>query len=316
MRSPASESIVALDGLAVVANNANPLNDLTRQQTAAIFSGRITDWSQAGGQPGPIHLYGRAADSGTFDTFAALVFAGNKKAFSPSLRTLDNGEAIARAVAGDPTGVGYVGLAQIGSAKALALSDGAGTTPLLPSPFTVATEDYILSRRLFFYALPGRSDFAARFLAYALSPEGQRVVEEIGFVKQTPALEEQTVAPTAPAAYRREVAGLRRMSLNFRFQPDSVTLDNKALADLPRAIRVLTQNGMRNAVAVLGFADSRGTAPQNQHLAEQRAHVVADRLRAYGIPVQPVGFSSVMPVGDNATPEGREKNRRVEIWAR
>ena len=314
LHAPGSENIVALDGLAVVVNPANRLDTLTRQQIAAIFSGKVTDWSQAGGSPGAIHLFGRAANSGTYDTFAFVVFGGDKNAFAASTRPLDNGDAIARAVAADPGGVGYVGLAQTGGTKALAISDGSGTTPLLPSPFTIATEDYLLSRRLFLYSLPTRSDFASRFIAYALGPEGQRVVGQVGFVTQTPLLEAVDVPASAPPAYRREVAGLRRMSLNFRFKPDSFQLDNKAQADMPRALAAL--GGSRSQVAVLGFADSRGTAAQNQRLSEQRAQVVGERLRAYGLQVTNAGFAAAMPVADNITAEGRDKNRRVELWAR
>jgi phosphate transport system substrate-binding protein len=260
-------------------------------------------------------LYGRASDSGTFDTFVSLIFGGDKNAFSPRLHVKENGEAIANAVSRDPAGIGYVGIAQIRSQKALELSDGPGTASLLPSPFTVATEDYILSRRLFFYTPENRDEFTRKFIDFALGPQGQAVMEEVGFVRQTPILEKVVNPPAAPASYRDRVAGLRRMSLNFRFRPNSTILDNKALADLPRALAVLTQNGIHANVAVLGFADSKGTPLQNQTLSVQRAEVVGERLRAYGIEVQTVGFSSVMPVGDNATPEGREKNRRVEVWA-
>ena len=318
MRSPASENIVALDGIAIIVNDANAVSSLTRQQVAAIFAGKVTDWSRVGQPPGPIHIYGRGLDSksGTLDTFVALVFAGNNKSFSPALRVEANGEAIASAVARDPGAIGYVALAQIGPAKAVALSDGPATTPLLPSPFTIATEDYILSRRLFLYTPASPDEFTRNFIHFALGRDGQNIVEEVGFVKQTPILEQWPVPPEAPALYRDRVSGLRRMSLNFRFRPGVVVLDNKALADLPRAYAALRQEGIHTGVQILGFADSLGSAHTNQIKSDQRAQAVADKLRAYGVDVQPIGFSSAMPVGDNATEEGREKNRRVEVWAK
>ena len=318
MRSPASENIVALDGIAIIVNGANAVSSLTRQQVAAIFAGKITDWSRVGQAAGPIHIYGRGLDSksGTLDTFVALVFAGNNKAFAPALRVEANGEAIASAVARDPGAVGYVALAQIGAAKAVALSDGPATTPLLPSPFTIATEDYILSRRLFLYTPASPDEFTRNFIHFALGRDGQNIVEEVGFVKQTPVLEQWPIPPDAPAPYRERVAGLRRMSLNFRFRPGVVVLDNKALADLPRAYAALRQDGIHTGVQILGFADSQGSARTNQIKSDQRAQAVAEKLRAYGVDVQPIGFSSSMPVGDNATDEGREKNRRVEVWTK
>ncbi len=316
MRSPACENIVALDGIAVIVNRNNPIPPLTRQQLGAIFRGTIANWAEVGGRSGRIVLYGRSSDSGTFDTFVSLVLGGDKKGFAQGLNVRDNGDDIAREVAADPNAIGYVGLAQIGSANPLELSGGPDATPLVPSPFTVATEDYILSRRLFLYTPEHPTEFARKFVEFALSPEGQKVVKEVGYVEQTPHFEQVPVPAQAPYAYSARVAGLRRMSLNFRFRPNSTELDNKALADIPRAIAALSAAGVRNNVQILGFADSRGTLSQNQFLSEQRARVVAEKLRAYGIGVEIEGFSSAIPVGDNNTDEGREKNRRVEVWVK
>ena len=151
------------------------------------------------------------------------------------------------------------------------LSAGPGATPLIPSPFTVATEDYILSRRLFLYMPAKPTDYAQKFVTFALSPAGQKVVKEVGYVEQTPHFEEVAIPADAPYSYRERVTGLRRMSLNFRFRPNSIVLDNKALADIPRAITALSQNRDRTDVQVLGFADSKGSPIQNQRLSEQRA---------------------------------------------
>jgi len=320
MRSATNEAIVALDGIAVIVNNNNPVSSLTRDQIGKVFRGQVTDWSSVGGNAGAIHLYGRnlKQGSGTLDTFAALVLGGDKTAFAHSLQVEDNGEKIAEAVGRDPNGVGYVGLGQIGSTKALAVSDP-GTAALKPSAFSVSTEDYILSRRLFLYMPLRASDWARKFVKFAMSPEGQKVVEDVHFVKQTPTLEEHEIPGNAPPDYRNRVLGLRRMSLNFRFQPNSVELDNKALQDIDRAATLLQQSGIRSNVQILGFADSMPAPPgkpSNQQLSEDRARVVADRLRSYDINVVFAGFSSAMPVGDNGTKDGREKNRRVEVWAR
>ena len=85
---------------------------------------------------------------------------------------------------------------------------------------------------------------------------------------------------------------------------------------MDRVVRALSQNGIRNNVQILVFDDSQPSLSGNQKLSEQRAEAVADRLRANGIDVQVAGFSDAMPVGDNNTKEGQQKNRRVEIWAR
>jgi len=315
MKSPGSENVVAMDGIAVIVNRNNPVPNLTRQQIGQIFRGNITNWEQVGGQSAPIHLFGRDQESGTFDTFVARVLGGDKKAFAPGLKIEKNGDDIAKEIASDPDGIGYVGLAQIGSNKALPISDGPGTTPLMPSEFTVATEDYILSRRLYLYVPANPTEMARKFVDFALSPDGQKVVADVHYVTQTPHFEVFPIPDDAPADYKARVTGLRRMSLDFRFLPNVTTLDNKALADIPRVVAALNQNGIHN-VQVLGFADSKGLPQRNQELSEERARVVADTLKPYGITVEWAGFSSAIPVADNATDEGRNKNRRVEVWAR
>jgi phosphate transport system substrate-binding protein len=316
MRSPACEHIVGLDGIALVVNPGNPVPPLTLAQVRGIYSGAITNWSQVGAPSAPIHLLGRNTESGTFDTFVTLVMGGNKSALSSNITVIENGDEIARRVASEHGDIGYVGLAQIGSATALQLSAGPEATPLFPSQFTVSTEDYVLSRRLFLYSPASPSDFARRFIDFALSAQGQDVVRKVGYVEQTPHFEQVAVPADAPESYRERVAGLRRMSLDFRFRTNSFDLDNKAIQDLPRVIAALSQNGISSGVQVLGFADSQGSPARNQDLSIERAQIVAGKLRAYGIEVDFTGFSSALPVGDNSTAEGRDKNRRVEIWAR
>jgi phosphate transport system substrate-binding protein len=321
MHSALCENVVALDGIAVIVNASNPVRELTRQQIGEIFRGHITDWSAIGGKSGPIHLYGRDEKSGTFDTFAALVLFGDKKAFSSEVKIQDNGDQIADAITSDTGGIGYVGLAQAQkrTVKPLQVSDGPGTESLLPSAFSVATEDYILSRRLYIYTPADATEWTRKYLNFALSQEGQKIVKQVGFVEQTPYFEEVSIPSGVPKTYGARVSGLRRVSMNFRFAPNGTDLDNKALADIKRVADALLQNGIRNHVQILGFADSLQPAPgapSNMELSERRAQVVAERLRAYKIDVEVAGFSSEMPVGDNHTPDGRQKNRRVEVWVR
>src|SRR6201987_3226536 len=73
MFSPACENVLGLDGIAVFVNRSNPINALTKEQIADIFSGGITDWSQVGGRSGPINLHAPDEKSGTFDVFSSLV---------------------------------------------------------------------------------------------------------------------------------------------------------------------------------------------------------------------------------------------------
>jgi phosphate transport system substrate-binding protein len=315
MRSPACETILGLDGIAIVVSSENPLDELSRQQVGAIFRGTVTDWSQVGKGSGPIHLYGRKSDSGTFDTFAAVVLDGNKSAFSQSVKPMESGDEITAAIAGDRDGIGYVGLGQVSPNKALQIFDGPNTASLLPSPFTVSIEDYILTRRLFLYTPAEPATLAHDFVTWATGPDGQEIVESVGFVKLAPNFETRPIPAGAPPSYREKVDGLRRMNVNFRFQTNSKTLDNKAIADIPRVEKALATNNIHD-VFVLGFADNVGSWDANLKLSIERAQVVADKLTPYGIHVDVSGFSYDMPVADNATLLGKDKNRRVEIWVR
>ena len=275
MRSPASEIVLGLDGIAIVVNRANPVARLTRKEIAALFSGKVANWGALGGRAMPVTLYGRNSDSGTYDSFVAMVFGG-KKDFAAGLTVKENGEAIAEAVASDPGGIGYVGLPQIGPAKAVAVSDGGNTTPLMPSPFTVATEDYVLSRRLYLYLPQQASSLARRFASFAQSAEGQAVVKKIKFVEQTGEFEEFSEVPipaSAPLAYKEVVYGKRRSKLDFRFEPGSDDLDTKALADVDRVVNALSGANVKD-VYLLGFADNRGSFEENLKLSENRARVV------------------------------------------
>lgn len=170
MFSPACENVLGLDGIAVFVNKSNPLNALTKEQIADIFSGAITDWSQVGGRSGPINLYTPDDKSGTFDMFNSLVL-GTTPLSSQALR-YENSAKLSDEVASDPNGIGFAGMAFVRSSKPLAISE-TGTKPLLPTAFTVATGDYPLSRRLFLY-IPAepQNKWTRKFVEFGLSSLG------------------------------------------------------------------------------------------------------------------------------------------------
>src|SRR5258708_3441629 len=169
MSSPRCENVLGLDGIAVFVNRSNPTNELTKQQIDDICSGGITDWSQVGGRPGPVHLYAPDDKSGTFDTFNSLVLG--TRHLSPQASRYENSAKLSDEVAADPNGIGFAGMAFVRGSKPLAISDG--TRSLLPTPFTVAAGDYPLSRRLFLY-IPADSQnkWTRKFVEFALSSLG------------------------------------------------------------------------------------------------------------------------------------------------
>ena len=172
MFSPACENVLGSDGVAVFVNKINPINVLTKEQIADIFSGRITDWSQLGGNAGPIDLYAPDDKSGTFDTFKSVVLGTRN--LSPRASRYENSAKLSDEVAADANGIGIAGMAFVRGSKALAISEG-GARPRLPTPFTVTTGEYPLSRRLFLY-IPAnpQNKWTRKFVEFAISELGGR----------------------------------------------------------------------------------------------------------------------------------------------
>lgn len=308
------EHVVALDGLSVIVHPGNRLSALTVEQVRALFSGRIRDWSQVGGAPGPVALHARDDRSGTFDTFKSLVLGD--AALSPGAARYESTEQLATAVAADPRAIGFVGLAGVGRAKPLALSER-GTVPMAPSALSVATEDYVLARRLFLYSAARPRPEVQALIDFALGPSGQQVVADVGFVPQDiRALDQPTPEHDD---YRALVDGARRLSLNFRFGEGAAVLDNKAIEDIARLARFMAaprQEG--HELLLIGFADrSEATPYLALSLSNDRVDLVAAELRTKGLRVaRQRGLGQIAPVASNETLQGRLRNRRVEVWIR
>jgi len=316
LSSPSSEHVLGLDGVAVVVNSANPLQTLTIQQVGKIYSGDISDWSALGGSAGPITLYARDDKSGTFDTFKALVLDPLSLKLLGSAHRYESSTELSDAVAADPGAIGFIGLPYVRRSKVLGISAGPGNPPIVPTQFTVGTEDYPLSRRLYLY-LPGKapSRDAADFVEFALSDAGQDVVKQIGFISQNPYTEKVALDANWPAGYSQMVAGAERLSFDFRFESGTGNPDTKAQRDLGRLVAFMGKSGRGRSLLLAGFADGVGAADSNLQLSQARADVIAGALRSRGIDVLDVrGFGSAIPVASNDTPAGRERNRRVEVW--
>lgn len=321
MLSEASEHVLGLDGVAVIVDRGNPVDELSIEQIRDLFSGRRTDWAEVGGAPGPVVVHARDDRSGTFETFKSLVLAD--RTLVPSDRRYEDSAQLTAEVAARPGSIGFVGLAYVAGAKAIKVRDGS-SLPYRPTVFTVRTEDYLLSRRLYLYtaAAPG-NPWVNRFIEFALSHDGQSIVDTIGFVGQSLVNVEEEPADAsrtadAPPEYLRATRGATRLPLDFRFESGSDRLDNKARRDVGRLLENLsTTSNRQREVLLFGFADSRGAESANLLLSAGRAEAVARELAAEGIRTSMnTGFGSALPVASNENEEGRSRNRRVEVWLR
>jgi phosphate transport system substrate-binding protein len=311
---PGREHVVALSGIAVIVNPANPIPQLTRDELADIFTGAVTDWSAVGGRKGPIHVYAGDEKMGLTDLFRTLVL--QKREYGPEVKRLAMLQELSDQVALDPQGIAYVTLPFVRSARAVPLAE-ADAAALVPNAFTLATEDYLLTHRVYFYALP-RPDapHLLKFLQFALGPEGQAIVKRSGFVELSVATAPREPPRGAPPRFVKLTGGAHRLSSTFRFEPGASDFDVRALADVERVTGYLVENRLNGqAIRLLGFADAQGKREVNLALSQARAAQVARALAQRGVTgVAVEGFGAALPVATNATADGRERNRRVEVW--
>lgn len=313
---PSAENVLGLDGVAVIVNAGNPVQSLTIEQVGKIFAGAITNWSEVGGTAGPIQIYARDDKSGTFDTFKSLALDPLALKLLPAARRFESSSELSDAVSADTGGVGFIGLPYVRRAKTIGIAASAGNPAVVPTQFTVGTEDYPLSRRLYLYLPATAPRDAADFVEFALSEAGQDVVRQIGFVPQSLYTQPIPEDPSWPAEYKALVAGAERLSVNFRFESGGEAMDTKALRDMQRLLAYLSRNQGRS-IELIGFSDSIGSAAANLALSRQRAEGIAAALKVRGIDVRDVrGFGSAIPVASNDTDAGRLRNRRVEVWVK
>jgi len=314
MRSKAAEQIIGLDGLAVIVHPENPISTLDVEQIARIFSGQVTDWAQLGGQQGEIRLHARDGNSGTWETFRDLVLTPRQLDLQTDARRYESNAALSAAVSSDRNAIGFVGLASVEQAKALAVSAG-DSRAMLPSKELVATEDYPLSRRLYMYISPEESNpLAQALITFTQSHAGQEIVDQVGFVGQNITAMQVTPQPYMPDEYRTLAEEAHRLSFNIRFTEGSARLDNKAHQDIDRLLAYLHAQGKtQNKVVLVGFGDPRQRGAEL--LSRLRAMTVRAALVGHGIFVKDtIGIGDDLPVAANTDDDGRFKNRRVELW--
>lgn len=181
------EHIIARDAIAVIVNHGNPVNELTLQQISDIYSGKITNWSELGGQDRPIVKLSRETNSGTHVYFLETVLRlGNKEdktLFSMDTLLLPSSEGIIAEVRQNPNAIGYDGLGYVpDDLKMIAIAKEEGGAYVLPSIETVNDKSYAIARDLYMYTDGEPTGIVKEYLDWILSPEAQKIVAELGFV--------------------------------------------------------------------------------------------------------------------------------------
>lgn len=171
-----TETIVALDGIAVIVNAENPVSDLTLEQIAKLYTGEITNWKDVGGNDAEVVLIGREAASGTRDGFESIT--GTKDACQYRQELTSTGDVIT-AVSQNPDAIGYASLASVkDTVKALNVG---GVTP---SEATVKDGSYLVQRPFVLVTVEGKalSPAAQAFFDYALSADAASIISAAGAV--------------------------------------------------------------------------------------------------------------------------------------
>jgi phosphate transport system substrate-binding protein len=167
---------IAYDAIAVIVNPDNPVRDLTMEQVRAIFEGRVRNWREVGGEDLPIGLVNRDEASGTREAFDKIVLKGS--AFDPEAAVLPGTGQVRSVVAGARGAVGYISYGFV-TPEVRALSiDG-----VAPSPESVASDDYPVSRVLHVLTKGEPKGLAKEYIDYVLSADIQtKVVADAGYI--------------------------------------------------------------------------------------------------------------------------------------
>lgn len=178
------EWVVGMDGIGVIVNPKNPINELTMDQIKNIFTGKAENWKTVGGPNKGIVLYTRDSSSGTFAFFQEHVLG--KDDYSVKARRMPSNSAIVQSVADDKYAIGYVGLGYVTEAgdrvKALLVKADDKSKGVEPTVATVKDGTYPISRALLVYSNGQPKGDVKEFVDFMLSEAGQKVVLDMGFV--------------------------------------------------------------------------------------------------------------------------------------
>lgn len=169
------ETVIAMDGIAVVVHPSNPVSSISTEKLKAIYEGKITNWKDLGGKSQTIVVISRDVASGTFEVFKELALKGGKTREDALM--LASNKAVAQTVSQTPGAIGYIGLGFISpEVKALKV-DG-----VVPNEENVKSGRYKLARFLYMYTNGEPKGLAKRFIDFILSPEGSKIVTETGYL--------------------------------------------------------------------------------------------------------------------------------------
>ena len=181
------EHIIAKDAIAIIVNPQNPVERLTLQQLSDIYSGKISNWKDVGGEDRQIVRLSRETNSGTHVYFLEQVLRlGNKESktlFSPDTLLLPSSEGIINEIRSNPNAIGYDGLGYVPEDLKMVEVSRDGIEPyVLPSADTVNNDQYPIARDLYMYTAGEPNAIVKQYLDWILTSQAQKIVQDLGFV--------------------------------------------------------------------------------------------------------------------------------------
>jgi len=169
------QNVIAKDGIAIIVHPSNPINEITREQAKAIYTGKITNWKELGGKDAEIVVVNRDSASGTFETFNEIVLK-KEKVFPSALQKMSN-RGVADTVTVTELAIGYIGMGYITPKVKALVVEG-----VKPTKENVVDGTYPIARDLYMYTNGKPKGVVASFIGFVLSKDGQKLVEQEGFV--------------------------------------------------------------------------------------------------------------------------------------
>lgn len=171
-----SETVVAIDGIAVIVNPENPVADLTVEQIAQVYTGEITNWQEVGGDDSPIVRIGREAASGTRDGFESITGTSDSCKYAQELTSTGD---VVQTVSSNPNAIGYASLASVSDKVQTISVEG-----VMPSDETILSGDYKIQRNFVLVTKKDKelTDSAKDFFDFCMSTDADEYIKKAGAV--------------------------------------------------------------------------------------------------------------------------------------
>ncbi len=348
LADPAAQFALGLDGLAIITAKDNSVKNLTIRQVREIFLGEITQWSAVDGPDRPIILHSRPERSGTYKFFSDSVLL--ERSISGTAKRHAENTTIAKVVAADPDGIGFLPLNNAGDAKVLAIGNEGSSSYVLPSEDSVRRGAYpaALCRYVYFYVPASEPKTASvhalrnwrlarEFAAMSQTWRGQAIISSSGFITETPTLD--AAVQIRKLANETEIAYLHRLTdIETKVRAGKIQLQPRLVDDeicpqlvfefnqwalTPESVNIIEKKLVswlamhpeisRSGLVAEGWADSVGSDEACRKVSLKRAQAVAEYIESVSdVKVTAIGKGKSHDP-PNTSEENKQKNRRVVV---